>query len=414
MTRKLIVATLWAAVSLPLAGCGTDDAQSFVRRGEPLVEVLTWWVAPGEAEALQSLIHTHIARYPDARIFNSAAASALATQELLDQRFSHGDPPDLLQVTAPLFEQIKARHPGSLESLNDLFDSLELRHAMFPEAVAQVSAAGQILAMPINLHRENGLFYNKSLFAAHHLEPPTNIAELMAVCRKFKEEGVTPIATSRQGWILRMMLNSLIAGTMGSTVYHDYFTSKTTVGVAQLREAIALLAEILRNYVNPDAGEEGFGWTNAAQTLYNGDAAMFFHGDWVQGYLIQLGWRPGIDFGVVGSPGASDLFVYLSDSLAIPKGARNGQGARELLGTIASPSGQVAFNRFKGSTPVRTDVPTDALDPLGRATLEDFEKAHVRMRAPNPPQLDDAVLRFSADWDGDALLKAFVDNRFKY
>jgi glucose/mannose transport system substrate-binding protein len=413
MTYTRAVATVCMVASLALAGCGTGDAGTYVQRRQPLVEILTWWVAPGEAEAVQSLIHTHIDHYPDDRIFNTAISSELATQEMVEQRLSHGDLPDLLQVTAPLFQVIQQRHPGWLQSLDDLYDSLGLRQKIFAAAVAEVTEAGHILAMPINLHRENGLFYNKALFAAHHLQPPTTVAELMAVCKKLKAEGVTPIATARQGWILRQMLNSLIAGTMGSAVYHDYFTSKGTAGVPQIRQAIALLAEILKNYVNPDAGEDGFNWTNAAQTLFNGDAAMFFHGDWVRGYLIQLGWRPGIDFGVVGSPGASDLFIYLADSLAIPKGARNIRGARELLGTMASPAGQVAFNRVKGSTPIRSDVPAGALDPVGEATLEDFKNARVRMRAPNPPQLDSAVLKFSADWDGDALLRAFVDNRFR-
>jgi glucose/mannose transport system substrate-binding protein len=413
MSRILTVTALWVGFFLPLAGCGEDDARPPDQRREPLVEVFTWWLAPGEAEAMQALIHAHVARHPEARIFNTASKSALVLQDRLEQRLGLRDPPDLLQVTNRELALMESRHPGSLEYLDDLFDAQGLRRVIFPEALAQVVQAGHVVAMPVNLHRENGLFYNKALFEAQHLSPPTTIDELLSVCRKLKAAGVTPIATARQGWILRMMLSSLVSGTMGATAYRNYFTHASATGLTQLRAAIDLLAEILQNYINPDAGEEGFGWTNAAQTLFNGDAAMFFHGDWVRGYLIQLGWRPGIDFGVVAAPGAPDLFVYLADGLAIPKGARNIEGARELLATAASPAGQVAFNRLKGSSPIRADVPKGALDPLGQATLEDFEKARVRMRSPNPVQLDDAVMKFSADWNADALLQALVDSRLE-
>jgi glucose/mannose transport system substrate-binding protein len=397
---------------LSLAGCGTADPHRIADGPDPLVEILTWWLAPGEAEAVQSLIHTHIARYPEARIFNTASGSSLAMQRRLQARLGGGDLPDLVQVTNRELEMVEAKFPHSLENLDDLFGALELRRTMFPEALAQVSDGGHVLAMPINLHRENGLFYNKALFAAQHLAPPTTIAELMDDCKKFKAAGVTPIATARQGWVMRMMLNSLIAGVMGAPAYREYFTRANALGLKELRVAIALLDEILHNYVNPDAGEEGFGWTNAAQTVLNGDAAMFFHGDWARGYLVQLGWRPGIDFGLVASPGAPDLFVYVADALAIPKAARNHRGALEFLETVASPAGQVAFNRLKGSTPIRGDVPKSELDPLGQATLEDFQSARVRIRSPNPPELDDAVLKFSLDWDSDALLAALVDSRF--
>jgi glucose/mannose transport system substrate-binding protein len=413
MIRPLTVTALWVSLTLPVTGCGMDDPRFFADGRNPLVEVLTWWSAPGEAEAVQALIQTHIARNPNARIFNTAVPTSIAMQDLLDRRLGAADPPDLLQVSHRELKQIEQRHPGTLENLDGLFDSFGLRGRVFPEAVLEASQGGKSLAMPVNVHRENGLFYNKALFNAHQLSVPTNIAELIDVCKKFKAAGVTPIATARKGWVMRIMLNSLITGTMGSAAYHAYFTGQSATGLAQLREGIVLLGQILRDYINPDAGEEGFIWANATQALFNGDAAMLFHGDWAQGYLIQLGWRPGIDFGVVAAPGAPDLFVYWVDSLAIPKGAQNTEGAREFLRTVASPEGQVAFNRFKGSTPMRGDLPKEKFDPLGQATLNDFQKARFRMAAPNPVRLDDAVLKFSTDGNVDALMRVLVDGRFE-
>ncbi|HZU83354.1 MAG TPA: extracellular solute-binding protein, partial [Polyangiaceae bacterium] len=235
------------------------------------------------------------------------------------------------------------------------------------------------------------------------------VDEFLATCEKLKQAGVTPVATAYQGWILRLMFNSIAMGKMGAGAYRDYFTTGRADLVPALRDAILVFKTVLESYVNDDASEDGFNWTNAAQAVYSGDAAMFMHGDWAKGYLMQLGWRPGVDFGVVGAPGAADLFLYGVDVFAIPRGAQNERGAREFLETIASKDAQVAFNRIKGSSPIRMDAPTEQLDPLARATLADLRAARVRMLVRSRPAWDDAIGRFARTRDVDALVRAFVD-----
>jgi glucose/mannose transport system substrate-binding protein len=302
---------------------------------------------------------------------------------------------------------IEEMRPGTLESLDTLVDGLGLRPLIFPESLAAGTVANRNVGMPVNAHRANAMFYNKAIFAAQHLTPPTTMPEFMAVCRALRAAGITPVATAYQGWILRIMFQSIVAGQMGSRAYNDHVTGKSTSGLPRLREAIGIFAEVLARYANPDAAEEGFNWTNAAQTLYNGDAAMFFHGDWAKGYFLQLGWRPGIDFGVMGAPGTSDLFVYVTDLFTIPKGAGNTRGARDFLTTVASVAGQTAFNRIKGSSPIRKDVPGRALDTLGETTLNDLAHARIRLSDPNDESYDRALMKFTVDKDAEALLQVF-------
>jgi glucose/mannose transport system substrate-binding protein len=261
----------------------------------------------------------------------------------------------------------------------------------------------------VNVHRENTLFYNRRLFAAHHVAVPRTLPEFLAVCSKLKAEGVVPVATAAQGWILRIMFNALAAGQMGGEAYHDYFMGTRALDVAPLRKAIDLFANVVENYVNADAGDDGFGWTNAAQALYDGDAAMLLHGDWVKGYLQQLGWSGETDFGAVAAPGSADLFLYGVDAFALARGARNEGGALDFLETVASPAGQVAFNRIKGSSPIRPDVPRDELDQLGRETLDHLEHAKIRMLVSSRPSWEDALIAFSRDHDRGKLLQAFLD-----
>jgi ABC-type glycerol-3-phosphate transport system substrate-binding protein len=46
----------------PAPATGGPDAASDV------VEVFSWWVAPGEADALQALVNTYKATYPSGRV----------------------------------------------------------------------------------------------------------------------------------------------------------------------------------------------------------------------------------------------------------------------------------------------------------------------------------------------------------
>jgi len=412
--KTLKCTTVCAGLAFLAVACGGDDKASPAdgtggRGGEQVVEIFSWWVAPGEAEALQALVDVNKTQHPKDRVFNAAAASGDQARAKLAERLAANDPPDLFQQNSHEISAFLEKNPGSLEPLNQLFEAQGLTSAVMPEVLQSVTVGGQIYAMPVNIHRENSLFYNKQIFADHNVKPPTTLAEFLTACETLKGEGVTPIATGYQGWILRILFNSLAMGSMGADAYHDFMTGGPRDDEA-LKVAIDVFADVLENYINEDASDADFGWTNAAEAVFDGKAAMFLHGDWAKGYYVQLGWTPGIDFGVLGAPGASDLFWYGVDTFSLPVGAPNAKGADDFLATIGSLQGQVAFNKLKGSTPVRPDVPRAQLDSEGRATLDDLQNASYRMAVVNKDEWDVAMLAFAMDRDKDALFQAYVEH----
>jgi glucose/mannose transport system substrate-binding protein len=263
--------------------------------------------------------------------------------------------------------------------------------------------------MPVNMHRENALFYNKQIFADNDLEPPTTVAEFFEVCEALKAAGVTPVATSYQGWIQRIMFNSLAMGVMGAQEFGDQWNARKPLDQAALGDAIDNLDRVLTDYANQPADMD-FGWTQAADMVHDGEAAMFFHGDWAKGYFVQLGWTPNTDFGVVGAPGAADMFWYGVDVFALPTGAPHADAARDFLSTVASIDGQVGFNRIKGSSPMRLDVPSSRLDDMGKDVLADLQGAAVRSVVRNKDAWDTALSAHAMDRDKDALIQAYLDN----
>jgi len=415
--RKIFIGTALASVLALVSGCsGSDEVGNDGTGGEggggsgdSTVEIISWWTGPGEAEALRALLDVFEDQNPGTTIFNAAADSGTDARALIDQRIADGEPPDVFQENVAEIPQFLATNPDGLTPLDDLFAENGWTDVMRPEVIERITMDGHIYAMPVGIHRENGLIYNRAVFTEHDLEPPTTLDELWTVSEALAAAGETPFATGGQGWILRIMFHSIALGTMGGAEYEAFFTGQGDRNDPALPESIQNFDRILQNYIGAGMLEETFGWQEASQAVHDGDAAMFLHGDWAAGYLQALGWEAGVDFGVVASPGAAEVFLFGVDAFALPADAPNHDGAISFFETIGSLEGQVAFNNIKGSTVTRLDVDSADLTPVGRATQADFASAAIVIGTPSWEGVDDAILAFALDGD-EAALTTFLQD----
>jgi glucose/mannose transport system substrate-binding protein len=166
--------------------------------------------------------------------------------------------------------------------------------------------------------------------------------------------------------------------------------------------------EIVDKYVNASAGDENFGWAEAANLLYTGEAAMFIHGDWAKGLYTQLGFTSDVDFGVIGAPGAEELFVYELDTWVMPQGSKNPSGALGFLETAISLDGQLAFDRVKGATSARSDFNAQKLDSIGKEVLNNLKSAEIRVMS-RLPDFSAVHEDFVADRDLDKFVAARLE-----
>jgi glucose/mannose transport system substrate-binding protein len=385
-------------------GSGGSDGTS-----EDVVEIFSWWIAPGEAEALQALVDVHKEQHENSRIFNAAEESGAEARARLAERLDQSEPPDLFQENAHELPNFIREHSGLLRPLDSFLDRMGYDQMILSEVLDNVSVDGSVYAMPVNLHRENTLYYNKQIFADYGLTPPTTLAEFFDICETLEAAGVAPVATANQGWILRIMFNTIAMGSMGPEAYQAYFSGQETGESTALQQAITEYSSVLEQYVNADWNSAEFGWTQAAQAVFEGEAAMFLHGDWATGYFEQLGWTAGVDFGAVSAPGANDLFLYGVDAFAMPEGGPNPEGAEAFLETVGSEEGQISFNRIKGSSPMRLDVDATQFDAIGQETIESLRDASIRMLTPAWTDWDNAFAAYGTSGDADALYQFFVD-----
>src|SRR5687768_4728374 len=117
MSRRFLPRLLGTvALSVLAVGCSGGDGETAVEEKQSVeVEVFSWWVAPGEAEALLALFDSHRDQYPDERIFNAPEASGPTAKQVLGERLDAGEPPDLFQQNGYEMAALVASHPGRIQ-----------------------------------------------------------------------------------------------------------------------------------------------------------------------------------------------------------------------------------------------------------------------------------------------------------
>ena len=336
------------------------------------LEIFSWWTAGGEAEGLEAMFHIYRTRFPSVTIINATVAGGAGSnaKAVLATRMQGGNPPDSFQVHAghELIDSWVVA--GKMEPITFIFRQNGWLDS-FPKGLIDIiSYRGEIYSVPVNIHRSNVLWYNKSVFAASNLAPPRTLVDFLRVAESLARRGVTPIALGDSGiWASVHLLESVLLGTMGPELYKGLWTGTTAWDGPEVRQSLETLTTLLR-YVNTD--HAALSWDAAVQYVIDGKCAMTIMGDWAEGYFKAKGLTPNKEFGWVPSPGTEGSFIALSDSFGLPRGAPDRAAAVNWLTVAASREGQDAFNPKKGSIPSRTDGDRSLYDEYQRSAMDSY------------------------------------------
>jgi len=325
------------------------------------LEIFSWWTAGGEAEGLNAMFEVYKSMYPNVEIVNATVAGGAGTnaKAVLATRLQGGDPPDSFQVHAGL--EVEKYDPETyLTPIDDMFDA-----SVFPEDLLKMlKYQGHYWSMPVNIHRSNVLWYNKNIFEENNLEVPMTKDELFQVADTLKEKGIIPITMgTKDGWEAAHVFEGLLAAELGADDYRGLWTGDVSWTDPRVADALNYLLKIM-SYANED--HAAMTWDGAGEYFIQDKAAMMIMGDWTAGWFASKGYS---DYGWAATPGSDGIFVGLSDSFALPKGAPNELAAKKWLEVCGSKEGQEAFNPKKGSICARTDCDNEAF----KAVPETYE-----------------------------------------
>lgn len=334
---------------------------------EPQAEVLHWWTSGGEAKAvmvLQEEFRANGGTWTDMPVAGGGGDAAMTA---LRARVLAGNAPTAVQLKGPAIQEWYEE--GVLADISAVAEA-EGWDKLLPPSIAQHMKCGDgWCAAPVNVHRVDWVWANKSVLEANGIEMPTTWDEFNAAADKLQAAGITPLAHGGQSWQDATVFEAVVLGLGGPEFYQkalvdldtEALSSDTMVGIFdQMRR--------LRGYV--DANFSGRDWNLATAMVMNGEAAFQIMGDWAKGEFLAAGKQAGTDFLCAATPGAGYLYVVDSFAMFAVDGDDKKAG-QDLLARLAmGPNFQEAFNLNKGSIPARTDVKLDAFDDCAHASAE--------------------------------------------
>jgi glucose/mannose transport system substrate-binding protein len=367
--RMMVVLGVLIVMMLVLTACGTATAAPKTK-----VEIFSWWTTGGESAGLQKLMDQFNAANPKYEVFNAAVAGGAGSnaKAVLKTRMLGGDPPDSFQVHMghELIDTWVSGSTNYMEPLDDVYSKYGFND-VFPKGVLDiVSWNGHPWSVPVNIHRADVLWYNKSVMEANGIDAASlsTFDGWKAAAEKLKAAGITPLALGDNGpWAAVHLFEVVMIGSMGAEKYKGLWAGTTDWGGSDVTTALENFKMML-GYVNSD--HAALSWDQANQLVIDGKAAMTIMGDWVDGDYVAkkftgYGWAP--------PPGTKGIYDALSDTFGLPKGAKHAEATKMFLGVLGSKEGQEAFNILKGSICARKDCDYSKFDAYLQSSAADWK-----------------------------------------
>jgi glucose/mannose transport system substrate-binding protein len=354
MKRALFASAAIAAMTLSLALVPASAE-------EMKAEVIHWWTSGGEAAAVK--VFADQFTKAGGTWIDSAVAGSTNARNAAISRTVAGNPPTAMQLnTGKQFDELVE---GDLLADVDAVAAEGNWKSVMPAAfIAAATRKGKMYAVPINIHGQNWLWYNKDVLASIGAAEPKTWDEAVVILDKLKADGkVIPLAFSGQKVWERNLFSAVLTGVGGGPMWLGLL-GKQDATLAQSAEfkQVAVAYKKLKNYV--DTGAPGRNWNDATNLVIQGKAGMQIMGDWAKGEFAAAGKVADKDYGCTVLSNHGGGYMMGGDVFVFPKSrdASTTKAQMTLAKLMLTPETQIQFALKKGSIPVRSDVDTSALD----------------------------------------------------
>jgi len=355
-------------------------------------EVIHWWTSGGESAAVKVLAD-EFTKSGGAWIDN-AIAGGVSARAVAINRTIGGNPPTAMQFnTGKQFDELVE---GNLLSDVDVVAKDNKWRTFMPEAIVKATTRnGKMYAVPINIHGQNWLFYNKTVLEKVGAAEPTNWTDVFTVLDKVKAAGLIPLAFGGVKVWERNLFNAVLVGQGGAAMFEGIYGRRDAALAASAEfKAVAGTYARLRGYVDP--GSPGRNWNDATTLVIQGKAAMQVMGDWAKGEFVAAGQTAGKEYGCTVLSDKGTGYVMGGDVFAFPKLKDPAQVKAQLAlaRILLEPDAQIKFAQKKGSIPVRLDLDASSLDVCAQKAMKWLADKSQQVPAQEmlaPPALTGAI-----------------------
>ncbi|MFL6656997.1 MAG: ABC transporter substrate-binding protein [Massilia sp.] len=349
------------SAAVVLLAFGATVAQA----ADPKPEVIHWWTSKSEAAAVRTIADAY--RKAGGVWNDTAIAGADQARAVAINRIVGGNPPMAAQFnTTKQFTDLVDQ--GMLNNVDDVAQK-EGWDKFLPEPLLNViRVKGHYYAVPVNIHMQAWIWYSKAAFKkAGIAKEPASIDELFAALDKLKAAGIVPLAHGGQSWQENILFLAMLAHVGGTDMYLKVLRDRDpTVINSEAFKKVLLSYKRLQSYVDP--GSPGRNWNDATAMVISGKAGVQVMGDWAKGEFSAANMTAGKEYGCIAGFNAHSPYLIQGDAFVFPKtsNAQQIKYQKLLASTVVSPAVQVAFNKFKGSIPIRGDVDASSMDECAR------------------------------------------------
>ena len=275
-----------------------------------------------------------------------------------------GNPPDVLTWYAGSVARDYASK-GFLLDVSDLWTGSGPCAGFSPALKELSTAGGKQIFVPTNYYWW-GVFYRKSAFQEWGLQVPTTWDEFIAVCKTIKSKGVAPISmgTGSTPWVASGWFDYLNLRINGAEFHRDLLAGQHPFDGPEVKAVMDHYRQLVE-YIDPKG--RSYSWQDAVTPLTAKKAGMYLIGAFITSGVpsdavddLDFFRVPIIDPSVpVAEEAPTDGYFASAKS-------RNPQGAKELLGYLASAPAQQQFIQLAKSSnlPTSQAVDTTTFAPL--------------------------------------------------
>lgn len=359
MHKKATLYLLLLAVIVLALGAGIAGAQEEI-------SIVHYYSGELGKAAMSEIMTAFNEAHPEYVVVdNSAGHEDFKTQILVT--IAGDNPPDLFSYWAGARTQFVVDE-GRLMQLDDFWAENNLDE-IIPAGVKTAAVYnGGVYNIPQNVHVV-GFFYNPKVFTDNGIaEIPTTWDELKADCAIFKEAGVACFALgSMNRWPAQYWFDYMVSFTAGADYRQQLMAGEAKYNDPEVVTAMETWKELV------DAGyfvenANAYDWTDAANQVAKGEAAMTLMGTWITGYWDGNGLVPGVDYDYFPFPVMNpDLPVITHGSIdgwAVSADASNPEGAKELLKWFLSKDMQEKWAQGQGALAAISEADPSIYSPV--------------------------------------------------
>ena len=361
--RTLVTGLLALAVAGTAVACSSGSSGG--SGGSTTLKIITW-VNPPAVKAINTIDAEFHKKYPNINVKLQTAVNVNGPYEtLLQQTVNSGSADIVTSVTQlqalPLHPSRANETPWQYWSTNNAFAPLNgqsfLKHYT-SSALDAETYNGKTYGIVSGNYQE-GVFYNKAVFAKYHLSVPTTYSQFLAVCRTLKSHGVQPLFTALGNvgpvYLQFIYYEAMVDlwyphapnGNLATALENGSVKWTDPNWVTAMNEEKAVGQYLEPNYT-------GVPWEAMPGDFAKGQGAMLLDGSWDLASVQQA--NPKLQVGYFPLPfsnTAADNQAYAQDDLtfSVLNSSPNKAAAMKWLAFYSSPSVYAQYVKITGISP---------------------------------------------------------------